>query len=62
MTSMLWLILLSLSLGSGALALFLWALRSGQYDDLEGAAQRVLFDDVVPVDQDQSDTGDVRPV
>jgi len=45
MTSMLWLILLSLALGAGALALFLWALRSGQYEDLEGAAQRVLFDD-----------------
>jgi len=48
MTSMLWLILLSLLLGSGALALLLWALRSGQYEDLEGAAQRVLFDDPPP--------------
>ena len=40
-----WLILLSLALGGGALALFLWALRSGQYEDMDGAAQRVLFDD-----------------
>jgi cbb3-type cytochrome oxidase maturation protein len=30
--------------GLGALAAFLWALRSGQYEDLEGASQRI-FDD-----------------
>lgn len=45
MNAILWLILLSLALGAGALVLFLWSLRSGQYEDLEGAAQRVLFDD-----------------
>ena len=45
MTSMLALILLSLVLGGGGLALFLWALRSGQYDDLAGAANRILYDD-----------------
>lgn len=27
------------------LAGFLWSLRSGQYDDLEGAAERILLDD-----------------
>ncbi|MCL2874884.1 MAG: cbb3-type cytochrome oxidase assembly protein CcoS [Betaproteobacteria bacterium] len=26
-------------------AMFWWALRSGQYDDLEGPAYRILFDD-----------------
>jgi cbb3-type cytochrome oxidase maturation protein len=45
MSSLLWLIAISLCLGSGALALFLWALRSGQYEDLEGSASRILFDD-----------------
>jgi cbb3-type cytochrome oxidase maturation protein len=35
----------SLLLGGGGLAIFLWSLRSGQYDDLEGAANRILFDD-----------------
>lgn len=40
-----YLILISLALGVVALAAFLWSLRSGQYDDLEGAAERVLFDD-----------------
>ncbi len=48
MTSMLTLILLSLALGGGGLALFLWALHSGQYEDLEGAANRILFEDRPP--------------
>lgn len=45
MTVILWLLLLSVGLGGSALALFLWSLRSGQYDDIAGAAERVLFDD-----------------
>jgi cbb3-type cytochrome oxidase maturation protein len=45
MNSLLWLILLSVMLGGGALALFLWSLKSGQYDDPEGSAQRILYDD-----------------
>ena len=45
MTPVLFLILGSLVMGGGALALFLWSLRSGQYDDMDGAAQRMLFDD-----------------
>lgn len=44
-TVILWLLLLSVGLGGSALALFLWSLRSGQYDDIAGAAERVLFDD-----------------
>lgn len=41
--------LLPLALGLGLLGLFafLWALRSGQYNDMEGAAHRVLSDDDV---------------
>jgi cbb3-type cytochrome oxidase maturation protein len=41
------LILIPIALGLGALGLvaFIWALRSGQFDDLDGAAGRVLFDD-----------------
>jgi cbb3-type cytochrome oxidase maturation protein len=35
----------SMVLGVGGLAVFLWALRGGQYDDLDGAASRILFDD-----------------
>ena len=35
----------ALTLGLLGLAAFLWSLRSGQYDDLEGASLRVLSDD-----------------
>ncbi|MEI6559936.1 MAG: cbb3-type cytochrome oxidase assembly protein CcoS [Rhodospirillaceae bacterium] len=35
----------ALGLGLFGLIAFLWALRSGQFDDLDGAANRVLFDD-----------------
>jgi cbb3-type cytochrome oxidase maturation protein len=35
----------ALTLGLLALAAFLWALRNGQYDDPEGSAGRILFDD-----------------
>ena len=45
MTIMLYLIGLSLVMGGIGLVFFLWCLRSGQYDDLEGAANRILFDD-----------------
>jgi cbb3-type cytochrome oxidase maturation protein len=44
-TVILYLLGASLLLGGGGLALFLWSLRSGQYEDLEGAANRILFDD-----------------
>ncbi|MGO9134769.1 MAG: cbb3-type cytochrome oxidase assembly protein CcoS [Methylovirgula sp.] len=45
MTILLVLIPLALGLGGLGLIAFLWSLRSGQYDDLEGAAYRVLSDD-----------------
>ena len=45
MNAVLYLIILSLVLGAGGLAAFLWSLRAGQYDDLNGAAHRILFDE-----------------
>jgi len=48
MTILLFLIPVALVLGGLGLAAFLWALKSGQYDDLEGAASRILFDDTDP--------------
>ena len=36
---------LALMLGGAGLAAFLWSLRSGQYDDLDGAAWRAIADD-----------------
>lgn len=32
-------------LGALGVWLFFWTLKSGQYDDLDGAAQRILMDD-----------------
>ncbi len=32
-------------LGALGVWLFVWTLKSGQYDDLDGAAQRILIDD-----------------
>jgi cbb3-type cytochrome oxidase maturation protein len=40
-----YLIPIALFLGLLGLGAFLWALRSGQFDDLDGAAHRILFDD-----------------
>ena len=48
MNVILYLILASLVMGAGGLTLFLWSMRSGQYEDLDGAAQRILFDDEPP--------------
>lgn len=36
---------LALLLGAVAIAAFVWTVRSGQYDDLDGAAQHMLMDD-----------------
>ena len=35
----------ALGLGLLGLGAFFWALRSGQFEDLDGAAHRILFDD-----------------
>jgi cbb3-type cytochrome oxidase maturation protein len=45
MTVLLMLIPIALGLGGLGLGAFLWALKSGQYDDMDGAAHRILFDD-----------------
>jgi len=40
-----YLIPIALALGLTALAAFMWSLKSGQYDDLEGAAERILHEE-----------------
>ncbi|MBV8394318.1 MAG: cbb3-type cytochrome oxidase assembly protein CcoS [Alphaproteobacteria bacterium] len=45
MDSLLILVPVALLLGLGALFAFLWALRHGQFDDPDGSAARILFDD-----------------
>jgi cbb3-type cytochrome oxidase maturation protein len=51
MDVLLWLIPVAVSMGFLGLLGFLWALKSGQYDDLDGAAHRILFDDEPPPEQ-----------
>lgn len=45
MTALVWLVPLALLLGGLGLVAFLWSLRTGQYDDLEGAGWRALDDE-----------------
>lgn len=45
MTNLLFLIPLAIFLGGVGLIAFLWSLKSGQFDDPEGNANRILFDD-----------------
>lgn len=45
MEVLLYLVPLAIVLGAFGLAAFLWSLRSGQYDDLDGAAWRAIADD-----------------
>jgi cbb3-type cytochrome oxidase maturation protein len=42
MTDFFYLIPVALALGAVGLAAFLWSLKSGQYEDLDGAATRIL--------------------
>ncbi len=51
MDALIFLIPIALGLGLLGLGAFLWSLRSGQYDDMEGAAERILFDDDTPPEQ-----------
>jgi cbb3-type cytochrome oxidase maturation protein len=48
MTGLALLIPLALGLGLCGLAAFFWAVKSGQFDDPDGAALRILIDDEDP--------------
>lgn len=45
MTGLSFLIPIALGMGALGLAAFFWSMRSGQYDDLDGAANRILIDE-----------------
>ena len=47
---------LALGLGLAGLLAFLWSLKSGQYEDLDGAAWRAIADDDPPQDTPSSAT------
>ncbi len=45
MSILTFLIPIALGMGALGLAVFFWAMRSGQFEDLDGAAQRILIED-----------------
>ncbi len=48
MNILVYLVPLALGLGLAGLGAFVWSMRAGQYDDLEGAGYRVLDDGDLP--------------
>ncbi len=44
MSTLSFLISVAVLMGIGGLGAFLWSLRNGQYDDLDGAAERILYE------------------
>ncbi len=54
MESLYVLIPLSAGLVLVIIAIFGWAVQRGQFDDLEGEGERILTDDLPPVDADQA--------
>lgn len=49
MTALIVLIPVTLCMGAIGLGAFFWSLRSAQYEDLSGDAERILFDEDVPM-------------
>jgi cytochrome oxidase maturation protein, cbb3-type len=45
MTGLAFLIPIAIGMGLMGLAAFLWSLRDGQYEDMDGAATRILIDE-----------------
>lgn len=45
MTGLVLLIPLALGMGLAGLAAFMWAMRAGQFDDMDGAALRILIEE-----------------
>ena len=61
MDVLIYLIPVALLLGLFGLAGFLWSLKTGQYDDLEGAKYRILYDDDLPERPDSGARGKESP-
>lgn len=47
MNVLVYLVPLALALGLAGLGAFVWSMKAGQFEDLEGAAHRILDDDDV---------------
>jgi len=55
MEVLVYLVPLALGLGAIGLAGFLWSLKSGQFDDLDGAAWRAIAEDEPPSSDDHTE-------
>lgn len=63
MSNFYYLIPLSLALGIAGLCIFFWSFRDGQYEDMDGAAERILYAEEEPiVDKRQQDPEEDRPI
>ncbi|MEM8576123.1 MAG: cbb3-type cytochrome oxidase assembly protein CcoS [Pseudomonadota bacterium] len=51
MTGLAFLIPIALGMGLLGLLAFFWSMKSGQYEDMEGAANRILIDDEEEADR-----------
>lgn len=60
MSYLVWLIPIALLMGATALLVFLWSLHDGQYEDLDGAAHRILLDE--GEDRPMAVSGDGRSI
>lgn len=58
-----WLVPVALGMGLVGLLTFLWSMRSGQLEDLDGAAERVLLHEIddVPLGDGNHRVGGVKP-
>ena len=57
MEALIYLVPIALGLGLLGLGAFMWALKTGQYEDLEGAAWRALMDDDAPAECGRANEG-----
>jgi cbb3-type cytochrome oxidase maturation protein len=49
------LIIIGILVAGAFLAGFIWAVKSGQYDDTYSPSVRMLFDDSTPIEENQKD-------
>ena len=61
MNILLYLIPIALLLAGLGLGAFIWALKTGQYDDLDGAAWRAIMDDDEYPAEDTPEDEDKKP-
>jgi cbb3-type cytochrome oxidase maturation protein len=60
MSAIILLIFIGILVAGGFLAAFIWAVRSGQYDDDYSPAVRILFDNKADNEEDETETSEVN--